>query len=470
MAIPPESVDLIYLDPPFNSNSDYNLAFKGKDKSVKPVAVFKDTWQWGESQDAALERLKTGPTTAPIAQLIEIARRTESPSTTYRLDAYLINMAERLILMKNALKPTGSLYLHCDPTASHYLKALLDLIFGKDNFRNEIIWRIGWVSGYKTQKKGWIRNHDTILYYTKSDAAKKLFNKEYIPYRSGYTRRDGSKPTGKGIPIEDTWNCSDGDVLDSIMIKSFSKEKLGYPTQKTRALLERIIRASSNPGDLVLDPFCGCGTTIHAAESLERRWIGIDVARFSTGLVRNRLLRNFKNRINPEDIQVRGIPETVADAKALAKRDKFEFEKWVCGHIGAEGMFHQPGTRGPDGGVDGVVKFFPLQDPVKEHKAIVQVKGGNVTPDSVKALEATVKRFDAKAGIVVCFEKQMRTVENNRSKETFTDMTKKEYPVIQGLSIEDMLNQDKTPNLPNLMMMVDDKFNPDQNETPGTLL
>ena len=157
MAIPPETVDLIYLDPPFNSNSDYNLAFKGKDKSVKPVAVFKDTWQWGDSQDAALERIKAGPTTAPIAQLIEIARRTESPSTTYRLDAYLINMAERLILMRNALKPTGSLYLHCDPTASHYLKAMLDLIFGKNNFRNEIIWRIGWVSGYKTQKKGWIR-------------------------------------------------------------------------------------------------------------------------------------------------------------------------------------------------------------------------------------------------------------------------------------------------------------------------
>ena len=382
--------------------------------------------------------------------------------TEYRLDAYLVNMAERLIAMRRVLKPTGSIYLHCDPTASHYLKALMDLIFGKDNFRNEVIWRIGWVSGYKTQKRGWIRNHDTILYYLKSDAAKALFNKEYIPYPEGYTRRGGSLPTGKGIPIEDTWNCSRADILDSIMIKSFSTEKLGYPTQKPVDLLKRIIRASSNPGDLVLDPFCGCGTTIHAAESLGRRWIGIDVARFSTGLIANRLTSAFskENRdknegrvVTLEDVRLIGIPETPEEARQLADTDKFEFEKTMCGLVGAEGMFHEPGTKGADGGVDGVVKFYPLRwgqkpDRKKPDLAIIQVKGGGVTPDAVRALDSTVRRFDATAGVIICFEDQMRTVENNRLRDTFETATGP-FPIIQGLSVEDLLSG-KAPNLPNL--------------------
>ncbi len=453
LALPPESVDLIYLDPPFNSKSDYNLPFKGKYKSAKPVAVFTDTWRWGEEQDEIHGRLAKSPATRPIAQLIDVVRRLEGPATQHRLDAYLVNMAERLIAMRNVLKPTGSIYLHCDPTASHYLKALMDLIFGKDNFRNEIIWRIGWVSGYKTQKRGWIRNHDTILYYLKTDAAKQLFNKEYIPYPAGYTRRDGQLPTGKGIPIEDTWNCSNADILDSIMIKSFSTEKLGYPTQKSLALLERIIRASSNEGDLVLDPFAGCGTSIHAAEALGRRWIGIDVARFSAGLVKNRVLRNFSKTLSPSDVRLLGVPETPGEARELAAEDKFEFEKWACGAVGAEGMFHEPGTRGPDSGVDGVVKFYPLRwgqkpDRKKPDLAIVQVKGGEVTPDAVKALDSTVRRFNATAGVIICFKDQMGTVENQRLKDTF-DTATGPFPVIQGLSVEDLL-RGKLPNLPYL--------------------
>ena len=459
LAIAPESVDLIYLDPPFNSKSEYNLAFKNHDKSLKPVAAFKDTWQWGEQQDETLEELRSRPQTEPIAKLVDVAKATESPSVQYRLDAYLINMAERLILMKNTLKPTGSIYLHCDPTASHYLKALLDVIFGKDNFRNEIIWRIGWVSGYKTQKKGWIRNHDTILYYLKSEAAKGYFNKEYIPHAKDYRRRDGKKPTGKGIPIEDTWNCSEGDKLDSIMIKSFSREKLGYPTQKSLALLERIIKASTNLGDLVLDPFCGCGTTVHAAEALGRRWIGIDIARFSTGLVKNRLLSNFKEKLQPNDIKTYGIPETVAEARELVAENPFEFEKWACGHVGAGGMFQnkQPGEKGADQGVDGALIFWPAMpdEKPKAHLAIIQVKGGKVTSDNVRALKTTVDNFNATAGILVCFRDQMATVENNRSMETFSDVANKKYPVIQGLSVEDMLQGD-SPNLPNIMRMADE--------------
>ena len=197
-------------------------------------------------------------------------------------------MGIRLLELHRVLKDTGSIYLHCDPTASHYLKACMDAAFGKAAYRNEIVWRIGWVSGFKTQKQGWIRNHDILLYYTKTDAAKKLFNKEYIPYAPSYLRRDGKRPTGKGIPIEDTWNCSDGDRLDSVGIKSFAK-KTGWATEKPLALLQRIIRASSNPGDMVLDPFCGSGTTCVAAEIEGRQWTGIEVNEDAPAIIQSRL-------------------------------------------------------------------------------------------------------------------------------------------------------------------------------------
>ena len=198
-------------------------------------------------------------------------------------------------------------------------------------------------------------------------------------------------------------------------LNNMAKERLGYPTQKPRVLLERILASSSQEGDLVLDPFCGCGTTLHAAEKLNRRWIGIDIARFATGLVRNRLLSNFD--IDPSDVRVLGIPETPEDARQLAEQDKFEFEKWACGHVGAEGLFHAPGTKGADGGVDGVLKFWPLQWGKKARQdrpefAIVQVKGGAVTPDAVRALDNTMKRFEAKAGVIVCFRDRMQTVED----------------------------------------------------------
>jgi site-specific DNA-methyltransferase (adenine-specific) len=213
------------------------------------------------------------------------------------------------------------------------------------------------------------------------------------------------------------------------------------------ALLERIIEASTADDALVLDPFCGCGTAVHAAEKLGRRWVGIDVSAFSVGLVRGRILDNF-SQLTTDDVLVRGIPVNAADAEALAKRDKFEFEKWVCGAIGAEGMFHDPGTPGSDGGVDGLLRFYPLRlgKKAKAEFAIVQVKGGGVTPDAVRALKTTVDRFGATAGVMVCFNRFMRTVENQRAKAMFRDDVGS-YPVIQGLSIEDLL-ADKRPDLP----------------------
>ncbi|MDE0703250.1 MAG: DNA methyltransferase [Rhodospirillaceae bacterium] len=273
------TVDLIATDPPFNKARDFHAT----PESLAAGATFQDRWSW--DRDVHEEWTDQITDDHPrLMEAIESARHAHSDS----MGAYMCFMAVRLLEMRRVLKPTGSIYLHCDPTASHYLKACMDAIFGHGNFRNEIVWRIGWMSGFKTQKRGWIRNHDIILYYVASPAAAKRFNKKYLPYPPGYVRRDGKPPTGKGIPIEDTWNCSEGDRLDSLMIKSFAK-KTGFPTEKTLGLYERIVRASSKPGEIVLDPFAGCATTCVAAEKHGRQWLGIDIWDKAHGVVIDRL-------------------------------------------------------------------------------------------------------------------------------------------------------------------------------------
>ena len=213
-----------------------------------------------------------------------------------------------------------------------------------------------------------------------------------------------------------------------------------------------------NKGDLILDPFCGCGTTVHAAEELNRNWIGIDISTFSVGLMKERILNNFPI-LSPNEIETRGTPYNLTTARELAKKDAFEFEKWVCGAIGAHGMFHNPGSRGADKGVDGVMQFGLFKEfgkTVEKGTAIIQVKAGNVTPDSVKALSQTTKNFSATAGVFVCFEKYMQTVENNRDKGSFKDITGT-YPNIQGFSVERLLKGDK-PNLPPFVVRKDAKL------------
>ncbi len=443
--LPTGSVDLIYLDPPFNSNSTYNLPLRDKYKTASPVEAFTDTWHWTDEDDTQLQMLHADPRTRVLADLVRFAQGTERGKKT-SLAAYLLNMASRLIFMRRVLKDSGSIYLHCDPTASHYLKLIMDAIFGRQNFRNEVVW------GYRTggvSKKWFGRKHDVILFYVHAEKApytfnlqkERSYNRDFRPYRFKNVK-EYQDEEGKWYTL-----ASMRDVWELNAIGRTSKERLGYPTQKPLALLERIIKTSSNEGDLVLDPFCGCGTTVHAAEALKRRWIGIDISTFATGLIRDRILKEFQY-LSKNDIAVVGVPATIDDAKALARRDKFEFEKWVCGHIGAEGMFHDPGTPGADGGVDGLLRFFPVREKQKmmPEYAIVQVKGGNVTPDAVRALRTTVARFDVTAGIMVCFENQMSTVENQRSRETFRD-TLGTYPVIQGFSVEDLL-ANRSPRLP----------------------
>ncbi len=252
-------VDLVYIDPPFDSKADYRtkIHLPGTDISQKPTVIeqfaYSDTWKDGTA-------------------------------------SYLRMITPRLILLRELLADTGSIYVHLDWHVGHYVKVLMDEIFGKENFQREIIWRIGWVSGYKSADQNWVRNHDTLLYYTKGRGH--TFNKEYIPYPEGYIRRDGNAPSGRGIPLEDTWNCSECDRLDSINIMSFSREKVGYATQKPEALLERIIKASSNEGDLVLDVFAGSGTTAAVAEKLGRRWVSADIGKPSALIQRKRFIDN----------------------------------------------------------------------------------------------------------------------------------------------------------------------------------
>ncbi len=236
-------VDLIYIDPPFDSKAEYSKTIKLKGEVIE-----------GQPQSVLEERQYTD---------------------IWEKDEYLQFMYERFLIMRELLSDKGSFYIHLDFNKAHYLKIILDEVFGSDNFQREIVWRIGWISGYKSVAKNWIRNHDTILYYTKTKNF--TFNKEYLPYPKGYVRRDGNAPEGAGYPIEDTWNCNELDKMDSIQIMSFSGEKKDYPTQKNENLLARIIKASSNENDVVFDCFCGSGTTMAVAQRLGRRWIGCDI-------------------------------------------------------------------------------------------------------------------------------------------------------------------------------------------------
>ena len=235
-------IGLIYIDPPYDSKADYK-----KKIQLKGQTIFNDSTSFEDKQYTDI----------------------------WTNDDYLQFMYERLILCRELLSENGSIYVHMDEKRSHYIKIVLDEVFGRDSFKREIIWRIGWVSGYKSAAKQWIRNHDVILYYTKG--GEYTFNKKYIPYPEGYKRRDGGEPTGQGYPIEDTWNCSDLDSMNSIQIMSFSSEKVGYPTQKNENLLQRIIECSSNPGDIVFDCFMGSGTTQAVAMKLGRRFLGADI-------------------------------------------------------------------------------------------------------------------------------------------------------------------------------------------------
>lgn len=504
-SIADESVDLIYLDPPFNSNASYNVLFKGPKgkESAAQIEAFDDTWHWTDAAEEAFgEVLRSGNGAAA-----EMLRAMRSFLGENDMMAYLAMMAVRLLELHRVLKPTGSLYLHCDPTASHYLKILLDAIFGARNFRNEIIWhRRPGMSSAVHEANRFGGTTDTIFFAKSSEAKFSVqYNRDspeyqnYIDTRFTLKDKDGrlyqatslvnpaprpnlrydykgyqSPSNGwmiskakmeqwdaegrlhfpadkskrirrksfadelKGMPVQSLWT-------DIPPVNARAQERLGYPTQKPVALLERIVSASSNPGDVVLDPFCGCGTTVHAAEKLGRGWIGIDVTHLAIGLIEKRLRDAFAG----VEFTTHGVPEDLAGARDLARRGRedknyyFEFEKWALSLIAA-----QPGNqskKGADRGIDGNIYFGKTQ------RAVVSVKAGdNVGVAMIRDLRGVVEREKAEIGVFLTLTAPTKPMVAEAAAAGQFEMEGfSAVPRIQIVTVEDALTlRDRAVRLP----------------------
>ena len=427
--IPDESVDLIYLDPPFNSKRLYN-AFLGGAQWV----AFDDTWRWHE----AIEDFHEVAGDVALAPMIEGLRRIlgEGPNL-----AYLSYMTNRLRECRRVLKETGSIYLHCDPTMSHYLKVAMDAIFGKGQFLNEIVWHYRkWSTGsYKFQ-----RNHDIILFYGKGRDRSRTFNQLYMPRAASTVRRFGR---GKIVSGYD----ADGNRIpstvegESVGVRQDDVWPIGrvppikqiYPTEKPLALLERIVSVSSSPGDVVLDPFCGCGTTLHAAQNLDRQWIGIDICVNACKVIEQRLGQHFDSLWS--EIEFIGMPKTRDDAKELASIDAFRFERWAASLVdGMEANKKQTG----DGGIDGRGRIAIRKGQFID--LVSQVKGGATGPGHVQAFNGARQQAGADIGIFTCFEQRVTHAMRDAAASTGRFM---DVPAVQIYTIEDYFGG-KRPRVP----------------------
>ena len=441
-----ESVDLIYLDPPFNSNANYNVLFAEHDgsRAAAQIKAFEDTWRWDQAAAQAYQEIVDEG--GKVSQALQAFRMFLGDSDML---AYLAMMAPRLIELRRVLKATGSIYLHCDPTASHYLKMLLDAIFSAKNFRREIIWSLETVSGYKSLANNWIRCHDTILYYCKDDNHV-FFKKEYLPHKpeyierfkhideSGRRYRDDRADNRRqyldktpGRLVGDTWN----DIM-SFQQASTSAELLGYPTQKPEALLERIIKASSNEGDVILDPFCGCGTAIAAAQRLNRHWIGIDITHLAITLMKHRLQDAFAGQVS---YRVIGEPVSLPDAETLAASDPYQFQWWALGLVGARPA---EGKKGADQGIDGRLYFHDESDGSKTKQVIFSVKAGHLAAGHVRDLHGVIDREQAAIGVLLSFQEPTQPMRTEAASAGFYDSPgwNKRYPRLQILTIADLLS------------------------------
>ena len=388
------SVDLIYLDPPFNSKTNYNILYSTAGGGQAQYRAFDDTWHWDEAaadRYAMFESAAGRPAHRVIVGLYHIL----GPSGML---AYLTYMAERLEQMHRLLKPTGSLYLHCDPTMSHYLKLVMDTIFGADKFRNEVAWCY---RGGGVPKSDFARKHDIIFRYSKSKSVTFNVDDVRIPYsddvmNSSASRYDksyrtnkvyeGYRPNKLGKHPEDWW------TIQPIMPSS--SERMGYPTQKPLALLERIIKASSNPGDIVLDPFCGCGTSIDAARRLGRHWVGIDISSFAIDLIRER-------RLLDTTIPTHGIPYDLASARKLAAEQPFNFESWAVTRLPG---FAPNAKQIADGGVDGRATLAEQPSDYDSRLALAQIKGGKFSLSALRDFIGVTDRDRAALGCYVTLD------------------------------------------------------------------
>ena len=375
-------IDLIYIDPPFNSKRNYNILFQdliqSQENGTKITAqkeAFRDTWSNVEISDT-LEQLK-GLDNLKIYRFLTENRYIFSDSQM----SYLTMMAIRVYYMRKLLKETGSFYLHCDPTMSHYLKILLDIIFGVKNFRNEIVWCYKW--GGSNTKRDFKKKHDTIFRYSKRETYR--FNQKDILI---FGEKSGWKDDVEGRLPRDWWE-------DIPSINTQAKERLGYPTQKPEALLKRIIQASSNENEVVADFFCGCGTTVTVAEKLKRKWIGVDINHLAVGLIEAKRLKPLKAKY-----QIKGFPKDIKQAEILAKQKPFEFEQWIVEYC-LKG--HKTKKTG-DGGYDGHLAL-KLDKQIK--LCLLEVKGGGCTVKNVREFENVVDTQKADLGVFICFGKQV---------------------------------------------------------------
>lgn len=441
------SVDLIYLDPPFNSNANYNILFRSPTgaSADAQIEAFEDTWHWNDKAEDAFDQVaRSGHTRA--FDLLNAMRRFLGEND---MMAYLAMMAVRMIELHRVLKPTGSLYLHCDPTASHYLKLLLDGVFGPDKYRNEIIWKR--TTAHSDTKGRFSHETDSIYFYARSaqqtwitpygahsatyvsshyrhiDTAGRRYRHDNIIRSASMGLRPNltyefngfTPPYGWRVKREKLealardarlhWSRSgtpyliryldeqEGAIVGNLWadippVNSQAQERLGYPTQKPLALLERIVAASSNEGDIVLDPFCGCGTAVHAAQKLGRQWIGIDVTHLAISLIEKRMQAAFPG----VDFTVEGTPKDLASAEDLARRDKYQFQWWAVSMVDA--MPYGGRRKGADGGIDGIIYFKP--DGKRTEKALVSVKGGeNVGVQMIRDLHSAMEREKAPIGV-----------------------------------------------------------------------
>jgi len=533
-----ETVDLVYLDPPFNSAQNYNAFFHEKDgtDAASQIQAFEDTWHWNQESERAYQELVTQP--GKVSEVMQAFRTFLGQND---MMAYLAMMAPRLVELSRVLKPTGSLYLHCDPTASHYLKLLLDAVFRPSNFRTEITWkRSAAHSDTKQGRKQHGRIHDIILFYTRSEEW--TWNPFYTPYDEEYLdgeyrheTKDGgryketdltaAKPGGDveydwhvkrlshsgqrwvadlqgeykdpkpnweykavrpyngrfwaysqhnlrefalsgklvhretgmprlmqfanqmpGVPPQDLW-------LDIPPIGAQARERLGYPTQKPLALLERIITTSSDPGNLVLDPFCGCGTTIDAAEKLGRKWIGIDITQLATSLIKNRLRDTYGDKI---EIITVGEPVTPNDAYNLAEQDKFQFQWWALGLVNARPVEQK---KGADHGIDGKILFRDDPRETKPEQIIIQVKGGKTGVKDVRDLRGVLDREKAAIGLLISIQPPTREMIAEAVSMGFYEhkTNKQKYPRLQLRTVKDLM-EGKGLERPSNVSSLDETF------------
>ena len=382
------SVDLIYLDPPFNSKADYNIIFgtqRGDDDpdDLAQLTAFTDTWEWDADAQRRVDSIMSA--IAHPAHRAMRAFKEIYPDGSGML-SYLSYMAERLAVMPRLLKNSGSIYLHCDPTASHYLKLIMDEVFGKSNFRNEIVW--GYKSGGAT-KKWWAKKHDVLFYYAKNakqvyfqTIKEKSYNRDFKPYRfKGVDEYEDETGWYTLVNMKDVWQID--------MIGRTSAERLGYPTQKPLALLKRIITASSDQGGLVLDPFCGCGTTVEAAHQLKRDWIGIDISSYAIEVIRRERMKDMR-------IDLAGVPKDLKGAADFSARKPFDFEKWAVTRI--RGFAPNTVQRG-DGGIDGRALIFGAEQ--GNDLCIAQVKGGKPAIDALRAFANIIAGGKAAIGVFI---------------------------------------------------------------------